>query len=883
MKCLKKLSAITASAVLGANFISALGFLGNIEYRAIAAESDRTGFVTADGTQFKLDGSTFYYAGTNNYYLNFKPKYEVDKVIEDAAAMGLKVIRTWGHLDVGTMTDELDKDGSPIFTDSIDGGGSKEGIYYQYFDADLKCPVVNEGEDGLQKLDYAIYKAEQEGIKLLIDFTNNWEAFGGMGQYVKWAQLAGENVNGHDDFYTNETIKEWYKNYIKTMLNHENAYTGVKYKDDPTIFAWELANEPRCESDAGCENKTVYNWAAEMSEFVKTIDSNHMLTLGDEGFYNYGYNDFPEGDHKYVYHGSAGMDWLSYLDIEAFDFATLHVYCDQWGLTKDQGNFWFKKHGEDASSANLPLIAEEFGWKEKADRTEVYNEWFDIFEGNTYDGVEFAGTNYWMLASMTGEGTLYPDYDGYTVYYEGDANGNPTQGTCDAIMAHAERMASKNAENSVTPRKADFDLINPADIVLNATIKMGEITGVEFNGVSLESGSDYTLNGTAITISENVFKELEAGNYKLTILTSAGSQPSSLIRVYDSNAEKQSRSVIDDFETYKSDKEIASEYSINTSGDPVKVSLENEIVKNGSYSMKYDYDLTGAGYCGVTKRLAEADWTGFDGIKFNIYSDGSNRETTIQFIDGAGAYWESIQKVTAEKGWQEVKIPFSDFKLQGWGTSADSITTTNVNQISIYAGPNGNSGTGTWYFDDLGLYADAVREKPTATPLSAQYNNDDILFTIIPNGYSLKGFSAEDDSIVQGVDYSINGSQLRINDSYLSKLSSGIHNFHVEFEGTEDLILKVTVLDSSQPTTADPTASEEIIYGDVDMSGEVDVNDAVKIMSFVANKAKYPLDEKEQNAADVNQRGDGISNMDALAVQKYLAQITVVLPESYIK
>jgi len=385
MKCINRISAFAASAVLGLNLISATGFLGNIEYMAVAAESDRMGFVTADGTQFKMDGSTFYYAGTNNYYLNFKPKYEVDKVIEDAAAMGLKVIRTWGHLDVGTMTDELAKDGSPVFTYSVDDGGSKEGIYYQYFDADLNQPVVNEGEDGLQKLDYAIYKAEQEGIKLLIDFTNNWIAFGGMSQYVKWAQLAGENVTGHDDFYTNETIKKWYKNYIETMLNHTNVYTGVKYKDDPTIFAWELANEPRCESDAGCENKKVYNWAAEMSEFVKSIDSNHMLTLGDEGFYNYGYNDFPEGEHKYVYYGSAGMDWLSYLNIPDFDFATLHVYCDQWGLTKDQGNFWFKKHGEDAASANMPLIAEEFGWKEKDERTDVYNEWFDIFDGKTYD------------------------------------------------------------------------------------------------------------------------------------------------------------------------------------------------------------------------------------------------------------------------------------------------------------------------------------------------------------------------------------------------------------------------------------------------------------------------------------------------------------------
>ena len=82
--------------------------------------------------------------------------------------------------------------------------------------------MVNEGKDGLQKLDYAIYKAEQEGVRLLITFTNNWEAFGGMNQYVKWAKLAGENVTGHDDFYTNETIKGWYKDFMKMCIPESN-------------------------------------------------------------------------------------------------------------------------------------------------------------------------------------------------------------------------------------------------------------------------------------------------------------------------------------------------------------------------------------------------------------------------------------------------------------------------------------------------------------------------------------------------------------------------------------------------------------------------------------------------------------------------------------
>lgn len=33
------------------------------------------------------------------------------------------------------------------------------------------------------------------------------------------------------------------------VLDRVNSLTNITYKDDPTIFAWELMNEPRCESD----------------------------------------------------------------------------------------------------------------------------------------------------------------------------------------------------------------------------------------------------------------------------------------------------------------------------------------------------------------------------------------------------------------------------------------------------------------------------------------------------------------------------------------------------------------------------------------------------------------------------------------------------------
>lgn len=240
----------------------------------VKAAQNESGFVKADGTKFTLDGSDFYYAGTNNYYINFKPSEDVDEVMKDAKDMGLSVIRTWGHLDAGTMTDEVDENGCPVFENNVDGSGHKEGVYYQYWDEEKGKPVVNHGENGLQKLDYVIAQAEKHNIKVIITLTNYWDAFGGMGQYCLWA---GKSKSEVEDFYSDATIKGWFKNYINEVLNHENVYTGRKLMDEPAIFAWELANEPRYNAqDKAMEDNEIYAWASEMSAYIKSIDKNHL-------------------------------------------------------------------------------------------------------------------------------------------------------------------------------------------------------------------------------------------------------------------------------------------------------------------------------------------------------------------------------------------------------------------------------------------------------------------------------------------------------------------------------------------------------------------------------------------------------------------------------
>lgn len=492
------------------------------------------GFAYTQGTRFMLDGSPFYYAGTNCYYLTFKSQEAVDSVFKDAEAMGLKVIRVWGNLDVGVKTGTTDSEGKPVFTNNNDGPGEKDGIYFQYFDKDLGKPVINEGKDGLQKLDYALYQAEKHGIKLLITFTNYWDAFGGMGQYIKWAQELGITGLKKDDFYTNETLKGWYKDYVNGLLNHTNPYTGRKLKDEPSVFAWELANEPRCNTDAQCKDNILYNWAKEMSEYVKSVDPNHMVALGDEGFYNkpYGYyNEYTTSN--YAFYGAEGVDFEKLMTIDTLDFGTPHLYLDQWGMkhtgTGQDDLLWFKIHGETCAELGKPVILEEFGLTNRTIRDSEYEQWFEVLEGNVYETVEYAGTNYWMIASYI-DGALYPDYDQYTVY---GPEGTDTESTRQLIIRHAANMTAKNSVNTIASDKLSFDRADTTDLTVTAAMKEGVISGITIDGNALTEGKDFTINNNSVTIKASYLKTLELKNHVFTLNCTAGSSPKFTVNVTD--------------------------------------------------------------------------------------------------------------------------------------------------------------------------------------------------------------------------------------------------------------------------------------------------------------------------------------------------------------
>ena len=165
-------------------------------------------------------------------------------------------------------------------------------------------------DSGIGRLDYVVSTAEAKGVKIVMPLLNNYGDLGGIPAYIN--AFGGNSTS----FYTDAKSQAAYRNYVQFIVN--------RYKKSPAIFAWELANEPRCSQ---CPSSVITNWATSISAYIKSLDSKHMVALGDEGWFD----TASIGDGSYAYSGYEGVDFVKNLAIPTLDYGTFHCYPDQWG------------------------------------------------------------------------------------------------------------------------------------------------------------------------------------------------------------------------------------------------------------------------------------------------------------------------------------------------------------------------------------------------------------------------------------------------------------------------------------------------------------------------------------------------------------------------
>jgi mannan endo-1,4-beta-mannosidase len=344
-------------------------------------------FVSVHGGKFVLEGRPLYYVGTNFWQ-----------------GMNLGVDGPGG--DRAQLVRELDRL-KALGVTNLRVMASSEGPNtepYRMVPALMTSPGVY-NETVLDGLDFLLSEMGKRGMQAVMVLNNFWYWSGGMAQYVSWRD--GTDIPYPGDytaymayasrFYYCGECQTWYRNHIAMLAGRRNPYTGMLYRDDPAIFSWELANEPR-----RYPNEWIYGTAA----YIKSLDPNHMVTTGSEGT--------PPGERQ---------DFIATHSSPDIDYLTIHIWPQNWGWYRPEtpesyaaavGNahLYFANREKDAVALGKPLVLEEFGLARDWDplqniynpgaptlyRNRFYQAMFDQVFASAAGGGPAAGDNFWVWA-----------------------------------------------------------------------------------------------------------------------------------------------------------------------------------------------------------------------------------------------------------------------------------------------------------------------------------------------------------------------------------------------------------------------------------------------------------------------------------------------------
>lgn len=176
------------------------------------------------------------------------PEYEQEDLIKGLYRMGCTVAR--------------------LYCLSIPG----EGVNIPAWNCFIKKPGEY-NEDYFLALDKLIEICGRYGIRIILPFVDRYKFIGGVGDYAAFRGKKDDPFS--DDFYTDREVIADFKQVLYDVLNRVNRFTGVTYKNDPVILAWETGNE--------LWHKDLYDgWAKEIAGYIKSIDAKHLLL---DGFY----------------------------------------------------------------------------------------------------------------------------------------------------------------------------------------------------------------------------------------------------------------------------------------------------------------------------------------------------------------------------------------------------------------------------------------------------------------------------------------------------------------------------------------------------------------------------------------------------------------------
>jgi mannan endo-1,4-beta-mannosidase len=346
-----------------------------------------TDYIHIKGTQFELHGKRYAYLGTNFWYgLNLGSKgaggdrARLTRELDRLKALGINNLRI--------MAGSEGPDTEPYRM--VPALQSAPGVYN---------PEVLDG------LDYLLQEMETREMYAIMCLTNFWNWSGGMAQYLVWANAADSipypppHPGGDWGRYQEFTAQFYTNTQAVGMLDNHIKFIVARYRENPTVMAWQLGNEPR-----GVNNVDAYRrWVSQSAALIKSLDKNHLVTIGSEGTTSSTFaGTDPEKDHA----------------DPNIDYITLHIWVQNWGIydpakpdstlarSVEYALRYLAEHEGVARTLNKPLVMEEFGISRDGNnhdpaaavtvRDQYYTKIFDaVYQYANKPHSVMAGVNFW--------------------------------------------------------------------------------------------------------------------------------------------------------------------------------------------------------------------------------------------------------------------------------------------------------------------------------------------------------------------------------------------------------------------------------------------------------------------------------------------------------
>jgi mannan endo-1,4-beta-mannosidase len=163
--------------------------------------------------------------------------------------------------------------------------------------------ATKKGVRNWSAFDHTLAVARAHGVRVVAVLANQWRSCDSAGpKTLNWF------VGGYKQVAPGDLVS--YRDWA--------AQIATRYKDDPTILAWQLINEGQIPNTGGSSATCPPNagailqaWAADVSGVIKAVDPRHLVSVGSAG-----------GDRC----GTTGRDYLNLYALPTIDLCEYHDY-----------------------------------------------------------------------------------------------------------------------------------------------------------------------------------------------------------------------------------------------------------------------------------------------------------------------------------------------------------------------------------------------------------------------------------------------------------------------------------------------------------------------------------------------------------------------------